>query len=162
MGHTLFAPAPVSLFRRRPPVASSWEATLAACFDRHGPAVFGLAERVTRDPDVASRLTAEVFAELTEVTDEAALAECILTAVHRRAVDWVRSTTRLPAAGFGQDALVALDAAEREVISAAYFDGLTYTEIAQRLGLPLTQVASLMQQGLRRLAAFNAPAASAS
>lgn len=162
MGQTLFAPAPVSLFRRRPPHASSWETTLAASFDRHGPAVYGLAERVTRNADVASRLTAEVFAELTEVTDEATLEECVLTAVHRRAVEWVRSTRPAPAGGFDQDALVALNAAEREVISAAYFDGETYTEIAQRLGLPVTQVAGLMQQGLRRLAVFNAPAASAS
>ena len=159
---TLFAPAPVSLFRRRPPAAPSWEATLAACYDRHGPAVFGLAERVTNDVDVASRLTAEVFAELSEVSDEATIAECVLTAVHRRAVAWVRSTAQPKKTGFSQDALAALDAAQREVIAAAYFDGQTYTEIAQRLGLSLTQVAGLMQQGLRSLAAFNAPAASAS
>lgn len=161
MGLTMFAPAPISLRRRRPQAVSSWEATLAASFDRHGPAVFGLAERVTHDPDVAARLTAEVFAELSEVTDDSTLAECVLTAVHRRAVAWVRSSAPTSAATLGQDPLAALDPAHREVIAAAYFDGFTYAEIAQRLDLPLTQVAQLMQEGLRSLGTFT-PAAAAS
>ena len=161
MGNTLFAPAPISLSRRRPKAAASWEATLGACFDRHGPAVFGLAERVTRDAEVAARLTEEVFAELSDVTDDTTVAECVLTAVHRRAVSWVRSAAPKSAAALEQDPLATLDPAEREVIAAAYFDGLTYSEIAQRLDLPLSQVARLMQQGLRSLAAFT-PAASAS
>ena len=152
MGTTLFAPAPISP-PRPTATAPAWGSVLARCFDRHGPAVYGLAQRVTGDAAIAARLTAEVFAGIEEVTDEVSLEHCVLTDVHRRAVAWVRTARVQPTAGITPDALPGLEPAEREVIAAAYFDGLTYSAIAERLGMPVGQVAALMHSGLRRLAA---------
>jgi RNA polymerase sigma-70 factor (ECF subfamily) len=131
--------------------SSEWGVTLARSYDRHGAAVFGLAERVTRHPAVAARLTAEVFAGLGEVTDESTLEECVLVDVHRRAVSWVRQFGRQPRTELSHDALVVLPNAEREVIAAAYFGGLTYSQIAQQLELQPEEVTTLMRDGLRRL-----------
>lgn len=160
MGIALFAPAPVSPVRGKTTAKPDWSAVLARCFDRHGPAVYGLAQRITGNEEVAARLTAEVFAGLEEITDEAALGHCVLADVHRRAVAWARTAPPPPAGGISLEALQVLSAAEREVIGAAYFGGLTYAAVAERLDLPLAEVITLMQQGLRRLAAFT-PAASA-
>ncbi|QCU79044.1 sigma-70 family RNA polymerase sigma factor [Citricoccus sp. SGAir0253] len=100
---------------------------------------------------------------------------CSIT--HRRAVDLVRSTQsrrdrelRAGAASFGRehddvaeavadaedrrrvvDCLGTLTALEQEAVTAAYYGGLTYREVADRLGAKLATVKSRMRTGLRRL-----------
>ena len=97
-----------------------------------------------------------------------------MTLVHRRAVDLVRREDRrrgLPlddapvAAGDATDetaatrelrrdvqaALEQLTPPERESLELAYYGGLSQSEIAERLGLPLGTVKSRMFAGLARL-----------
>jgi RNA polymerase sigma factor (sigma-70 family) len=102
---------------------------------------------------------------------------CLLA--HRRAVDWVRregarrrkdramepptssesdgpSTGRkvIEAAPDGRirSAVDSLPTEARTAITLAYFDGLTYREVAQRLGIPESTAAARMRTGLRSLA----------
>lgn len=104
----------------------------------------------------------------------------LLSIVHHRAIDAVRRrrpTTELPAPDEGtpppqltipdtweevagrldreavQAALATLPAPQREVLELAYFAGLTQTEIAERVGVPLGTVKSrvrLALGGMRR------------
>lgn len=139
-------------------------ATLAACYDQHGAAVFGLAQWITGDAEVASQLTAEVFAGLRHV-DAARGIEgvrgCVLTDVHRRAVAWSRANSAraiarrpLPFEGFTD-----LPEDERTVIGEAYFGGKTYDGVAAILDVEPSEVARLMQQALRRLGSRRSPVA---
>lgn len=146
MGTTLFAPARIA---SNPPERGE---ALARAYDEHASAVYGLARRVTRDDAVAARLTAEVFGDLDSIADEPALAERLLTDVHRRAVAWVRDTAAVSGISRDEPALSKLPSIQRQVIAAAYFDGMTCMQIAQQFALDVADVVEHMQRGLRRLA----------
>lgn len=74
------------------------ETALATLYQRHGAAVWGLARRVTGDPQAAEEVTQTVFLELwshAERFDPArgAVRSWLLAQSHGRAVDHVRSET---------------------------------------------------------------------
>lgn len=50
-----------------------------------------------------------------------------------------------------QDCLETLTGLEREAITAAYYGGMSYPEVAERVGAGLSAVKSRMRSGLRRL-----------
>lgn len=154
---------------------------LAEVYRRHGRAVYGLARRVLVDPAEAEDVTQEVFLSLWRNParfDPArgTLRTYLLTQVHARAVDVVRSRTArvrretddarktanacydierevwdMALAERVAGALEALPAEEREAIDLAYFGGHTYREVARLLAAPEGTVKSRIRNGLRKM-----------
>ena len=152
---------------------------LAELYDRYGKIAYGLAYRVLRDSALAEDAVQEAFITVwrtagTYIRERGKPRTWLLTLVHRRAVDLVRREQRrrvpaaaeepVPATPAAEDeatlrdrrravqaALTQLPADQREALELAYYGGLTQTELAQQLGVPLGTVKSRMFAGLRRL-----------
>ena len=157
------------------------EAALGELYDELSPLVYGLAARVTRDWAAAEDITQEVFVRVWE--DPQAFDPArgswrgwLGTMTHRRAVDWVRRSAvrhrrtadaappvaapdpeeTAVAGSVAKSVQAAVDdlpAAQREAIRLAYFDGQTYRQVAETLGIPEGTAKSRLWLGLRRLAA---------
>ena len=158
------------------------EAAFAEIYDLTSARVYGLARRVVRDPAQAEEVAQEAYLEVwwqSARYDESRgnpLA-WILTIVHRRAVDRVRSAesarqrdTRYATVGDGPEydvveeavtatldvarvrkALTSLTAVQREAITLAYYGGYTHREVSELLDVPLGTVKTRMRDGLIRL-----------
>lgn len=158
------------------------EQAFATLYDAMAARVFGLAKRVVRDPAQAEEVTQEAFLDIWRSSgrfDESQghAVSWMLTVVHRKAVDRVRSaeastrrdttyhhenTTRehdstaeaatasLEAHRVRQ-ALAGLTQAQREALDLAYFKGYTHTEVATMLDLPLGTAKTRIRDGLIRL-----------
>jgi RNA polymerase sigma-70 factor (ECF subfamily) len=152
---------------------------LAELYDRYGKVAYGLAYRVLQNSSLAEDAVQEAFLTVwrtagTYVRERGKPSTWLLTLVHRRAVDLVRreQRRRLPpledrAAPVVQGAeeeasnrerrravqaaLAQLPADQREAIELAYYGGLTQSQLARQLGVPLGTVKSRMFAGLRRL-----------
>ncbi len=157
------------------------EGALAALYDRYSRVAYGLALRIVRDPALAEDAVQEAFLTLWRTAgsfraDKAKPSTWILTLVHRRAVDLVRREERRRAVplepgdepdaqGLATDeeieltdrrrlvqaALRQLPDDQREALELAYYGGLTQSELAERLAVPLGTIKSRMFTGLRRL-----------
>jgi RNA polymerase sigma-70 factor, ECF subfamily len=160
-------------------IARGDDAALAELYDRFGGIAYRLAYRVLRDQVLAQDAVQEAFltAWRTAVTFDARRGKAsswLLTLVHRRAVDLVRREDRrrgdplddIPAADVEavdetaevreqrravQAALAQLPAEQREALELAYYGGLSQSELAERLGVPLGTVKSRMFVALGRL-----------
>lgn len=158
------------------------EAAFAELYDLTGSKVFGLARRVVRDPAQAEEVAQEAYLEIWrqsarfDAARGSALA-WMLTIVHRRAVDRVRSAEsaherdrRYAAVGDGPEydvvdeavtakleqarvrrALETLTDVQREAVTLAYYGGYTHREVSDLLGVPLGTVKTRMRDGLIRL-----------
>jgi RNA polymerase sigma factor (sigma-70 family) len=152
---------------------------LGILYDRYGRVAYALAFRVLRDQALAEDAVQEAFLAVWRSADaykreRAKPSTWILTVVHRRAVDLVRREQRrrgepLEAAPEPvsapvdedvalRDRRVAVQAAldrlpgeQRQALELAYYAGLTQSELAARLGVPLGTVKSRMFAGLARL-----------
>ena len=159
------------------------EQALSSLYDRYGKIAYGLALRVLRDTALAEDAVQEAFLAVwrqaaTFDRSRGVASSWILTLVHRRAVDLVRSQVRFnafpdqleltepqavvdegldadvvlrEAQGEVQAALATLSRAEREVLGLAYWCGLTQSEIATALGIPCGTVKSRTFSALARL-----------
>jgi RNA polymerase sigma-70 factor, ECF subfamily len=154
---------------------------LAEAYRRHAGAVFALARRLLIDAAMAEEIVQEVFLRLWNSPEKfdherGSLRSYLLAQCHGRAIDQLRSETsrkrreerdarRTAEGGYDlehevvdlavaekvRDALSALPAAEREVITLAYFGGHTYREVAVMLDQPEGTVKSRIRVGLQRL-----------
>ncbi len=159
--------------------ARSDDEALGELYDRSGRVAYSLAVRVVRDPTLAQDVVQEAFLALwrNAASFDPARGKAqtwMLTLVHRRAVDLVRREDRRRADPLDdapvatgeatdeeawvrdrrrvvQGALGKLPADQREALELAYYGGLTQSELADRLGVPLGTIKSRMFAGLTRL-----------
>lgn len=158
---------------------------LAAVYDRHIRAVFGLAIRVLRDQGDAEDVVQEVFSQAWVQAKRydatrGSVASWLLTITRSRAIDRLRSrrakpdaaplqhetaVVELPDPALGAEhhvltaesaaqlrtALTALPLIQRVAIELAYFEGLTQSQIAERLEQPLGTVKTRIRTGLLKL-----------
>jgi RNA polymerase sigma-70 factor (ECF subfamily) len=162
-------------------IAAGDDMALGLLYERYGPLVYGLARKVTGSSSGAEDVTQDAFASLWErigrfdVT-RGSLKAFLCTIAHRRAVDWVRreasSTRRARTAGLlgsteradPPDAALAFDESsrlrqalyelpieQRHAVVLAYYDGLSYRQVASRLGIPEGTAKSRLRLALARL-----------
>jgi RNA polymerase sigma-70 factor (ECF subfamily) len=158
------------------------ESAFAELYDATSARAFGLAIRVLRDRAQAEEVTQESYLECWrhcarfDATKGSAVS-WLLTIVHRRAVDRVRSAgaaTRRDAA-YGRreadvehdetaeaatasleanrvrTALAGLTTKQREAVELAFLSGYTHTEVAALLDLPVGTAKTRIRDGLIRL-----------
>lgn len=158
------------------------ETALAAAYERWSPFVFALAQRVCRDRALAEDVTQEVFVHLWERADafdgeRASLRTWLGVLTHRRSVDRVRreearrqreERDRQRSAvsvadvedralhgvtsGHVAAALAALPAEQRSCVLLAYFEGMTFKEVAAALSIPEGTAKSRIRLALGKLA----------
>ncbi len=166
----------VELIRR---MAGGDRYAFGAFYDRYAPLAFGLIRRILRNAAEAEEVLQEVFLELwvsahtfdpARGTPEA----WVVMRARSRGIDRARSIRRKSegmaqlSGGTVPDAvpdpamraegreivrgvLGQLPASQQEVIELAFFDGLTQSEIAARVGQPLGTVKTRMRLGLEKL-----------
>jgi RNA polymerase sigma factor (sigma-70 family) len=160
-------------------VTRSDEAALAELYDRYARVAYGLALRIVRDPSLAQDAVQDAFLAAWRTAAafdpmRGKVSTWLLTLVHRRAVDVVRREDRRRAGPLEdapvaaseatdeeawvreqrravQGALAQLPADQKEALELAYYGGLTQSELAARLGVPLGTVKSRMFTGLAKL-----------
>ena len=154
----------------------------AELYDRTSARVYGLARRVVRDPAQAEEVAQEAYLDIWRqaARHDAArggVLAWMLTIVHRRAVDRVRSVessrdrdTRFARLGDGPDydvveetvsasldsarvrrALSTLTDVQREALTLAYYGGYSHREVSELLDVPLGTIKTRMRDGLIRL-----------
>jgi RNA polymerase sigma-70 factor (ECF subfamily) len=158
------------------------QAAFARLYDAVSARVFGLALRVVRDPAQSEEVTQEALLEIWRTAsrfdpDRGSPMAWMLTIVHRKAVDRVRSAeaaTRRDTtyhqhnqavdhdatadaahasleAKRVRTALGSLTEVQREALELAYFGGYTHTEVATMLDLPVGTAKTRIRDGLIRL-----------
>jgi RNA polymerase sigma-70 factor (ECF subfamily) len=154
----------------------------SAIYARHAKSAYGLAHRMLRERAAAEDVVQEAFVALwrnrhSYRPELGSPRGWLLTITRNRAIDAIRRGRAHLHAELGADraheaagrtddealrhldaiaigvALRTLPAAQRQALELSYFHGLTHTEIAARLGVPLGTIKSRMRLALRKLAA---------
>ena len=154
----------------------------AELYDATSSRAYGLAVRVVRDSAQAEEVTQEAYLEIWRTAgrfdpERGSAVSWVLTIVHRKAVDRVRSaeaSSRRDTSYLQQNqavdhdstadaahasmearrvraALTDLTEVQREALELAYFGGYTHTEVATMLDLPVGTAKTRIRDGLIRL-----------
>lgn len=151
-------------------------------YDRYGGVAYALALRILRDAGAAEDVVQEAFFNVwrqgaTYNTARGTVRTWLLTVVHHRAIDRVRTMRAKTRGDVTIDAMLFLQAKEdtwatvseglereriqhavatlppeqRQVVEMAYFAGLTHVEIAERVGIPLGTVKGRIRLAMEKL-----------
>lgn len=165
-------------------LAAGDEAALAELYDHFAGLVYGVALRVTADRSGAEDVVQEVLVGLWQrpdryVPERGRLAAYLAVVARRRAIEWVRrseaehrraeraGTVRVVEADPVDDVaarsvraervravVAALPADQRVAVELAYFGGLSYREVAVRLGIAEGTAKSRLRLALGKLHAM--------
>lgn len=153
---------------------------LGTLYDRHAALVYGLALKVLNAPTEAEDLTQDIFLSLTNSSfdpSRGSLRTFLAVLTRSRAIDRIRSrssaTTALkrliPNASETVEtnsveqvsqteqseevraALAQLSSEQQQILKMAYYDGLSQSEIAAQLAIPLGTVKARARRGLLKL-----------
>jgi RNA polymerase sigma-70 factor (ECF subfamily) len=166
-------------------VARGDRSALAALYDRYGSIMFALALRIVRERREAEDLLHDVFLEVWRSAkdydpDRGRVRTWLTIRMRSRALDLQKSArvsrnvgddsvldrvaadgniTESPDRARVRTALAALPTEQRQVLELGYFDGLSCSEIALRLGTPIGTVKSRVAAALSKLRQSFGPAA---
>ena len=161
-------------------VARGDQAAFQGVYDRAAGQILGIVRAVVRDPAQSEEVTQEVLLELWRTASRfdpgrGSPLAWVTTIAHRRAVDRVRSEQKAaqrelraaaPAIAYDEvtetveaqldrervrRCLGSLTELQRESVTLAYYDGYTYREVAELLGVAVGTVKTRMRDGLIRL-----------
>jgi RNA polymerase sigma-70 factor (ECF subfamily) len=154
---------------------------LGELYDRYGRLVYSLILRVVRDSGTAEDLVQETFIRAWNRVQsfdaqKAAIAPWLLAVARNRAIDHLRlaqarhepvelsqmdhpsvfnemesDLLNRDSARRIQTAMQKLPAAQRQVIELAYFEGMSQSEMAERIGQPLDTIKTWVRTALRVL-----------
>lgn len=158
------------------------EAAFAELYDATSARAYGLALRVVRNPAHAEEVVQEAYLDAWRTSSRfdparGSAAGWLLTIVHRKAVDRVRSVEAATArdvthhresqaaehdstveaahasleAQRVRGAVAGLTAVQREAVELAFFGGYTHTEVATMLDVPVGTAKTRIRDGLIRL-----------
>ena len=156
-------------------MAAGDRAALATLYERHGSLLLGLALRIVRERREAEDLLHDVFLEAWRTAKafdpkRGRVRTWLAIRMRSRALDLQKSArvsrntgdgglellvdeadAASPDHGRVRRALAELATDQRRVLELAYFEGLSCTEIAQRVAIPVGTVKSRIAAGLDRL-----------
>jgi RNA polymerase sigma-70 factor (ECF subfamily) len=167
-------------------IAGRRQEALAQFYDATMSRVYGLALRITSRSDAAEEVTADVYMQVWNQAERfdqmrGSVLAWLLTICRSRAIDHLRRADEAecwaeppePEWSAGQDpqdllmavesgrevnaALAALAPLQRQLVSLAFFRGLTHEEIAEHAGLPLGTVKTHIRKALTSLRETLAP-----
>jgi len=159
---------------------------LTELYDRYAGAVYHLALRITGDRGLAEEISLDSFLQVWRSADRfnariGSPASWLFTIARSRAIDRLRAAgaakrTQIDDAPpptsreqpdelaelaerrrLVRDALAALSPPQRAALELAYYEGLSHSQIAERLGEPLGTVKTRVRQAMQVLRQLLAP-----